>query len=37
MTGVALPAGISIREIADAEGLVKLTDYRGRALYDVRG
>jgi len=35
-TSVALPAGISIREIPDAEGLV-LTDYRGRALYAFEG
>jgi predicted lipoprotein with Yx(FWY)xxD motif len=32
----ALPAGISIREMPDAEGLV-LTDYRGRALYAFEG
>lgn len=36
VAGALLPAGISIREVADAEGLV-LTDYRGRTLYAFEG
>lgn len=36
VAGVALPAGMSIREVPDAEGLV-LTDYRGRTLYGFEG
>ncbi len=36
VTGQALPAGMSVREVPDAEGLV-LTDYRGRTLYAFKG
>jgi predicted lipoprotein with Yx(FWY)xxD motif len=36
VTEEVLPAGMSVREVPDAEGLV-LTDYRGRTLYAFKG
>lgn len=36
VAAAALPAGIAIREVPDAEGLV-LTDYRGHTLYALEG